>query len=235
MKGGALQSKNVLWLGLLFVLLLITFCITHYINQFHPNIQTVTTAQPEIIDETYEKEKEDIQLQMQQADDNAYMQVVKLVEQEEKDIQDAFNEALLQEQNRSQEPLHVKPAASAPVIHTVKKVVKKEKKPLVKPKRVVKSIKKPKKVIIESVVAVQILTANSSQKLPYYDRYKLKKLAQLLKRDRTLIVRIESDTNLKKIALIKRYLYSLGITSKRLEIQKNAGKTIEISVIKKDT
>jgi len=107
-----MQSKNILWLGLLFVILLTAFCISKYINQFHPDIQTISNPKKEIVikdtklsssqlptPSTNYKEDKDKVAEDKVAED--YLQIIELIEQEEKDIENAYKQALEEEKQKN--------------------------------------------------------------------------------------------------------------------------------------
>lgn len=87
-----MQSKNVLLLGILFTFLLITFSITRYIDNYNPNIKTISSPKKEIIDPTSELNKTSKEMN---SDD--YLQNIKLVEKEKKDIEKIYNQAIKEE------------------------------------------------------------------------------------------------------------------------------------------
>ncbi|MCH9814297.1 MAG: hypothetical protein K0U47_10205 [Epsilonproteobacteria bacterium] len=232
-----MQSKNVLWLGLLFVLLLTTFCITKYIDQFHPSIQTVTTTQPEIIDKAYQQEQKAL-ASKQVKEDDAYLQVVKMVEQEEQKIEDAFNQAVLEEQNRTKKHIQKQPlqATSTPVtkvIQAPKKIEPVKQKKSITPTP--RKVKKRQKVIIEQIDTNEIFASTPSSRLSKIERSKLQTLVQKLRKDKTLQLRLEGDQKSKKFTLIKRYIHTLGVSQREIEISKSYSTNIEISLIKKDS
>jgi len=225
-----MQSKNVLWLGLLFVSLLTVFCIAKYIDQFNPNIKTISAPTKEIIDQNLELKpiKIDDDIQNSEVDEN-YLHVIELVEQEEKDIEEAYNRALKQEEK----PKLIKKQK----IQKVEKPVKNIKKKITK-KRVKKD--KKRKLLIETVIADQ--TISSYGKLSNTQKSKLKKLTQKLRQNISAYIRVETDKKYRKIYTIKKYLISLGIPAKNIQILYKRKKhiiltdnsDIEISVIKKD-
>ena len=219
-----MQSKNVLWLGLLLLLLLTVYCITKYINKFHPDIQTITTPASEIIDKKYELkpvEIADISIDTQEdkVDEN-YLRVIQLVEQEEKDIKDAYEKALLMEE---------------------KKTVIREK--LIKRKIIPLEYKVNPKSYIETILANQTIV--SFGKLSYLDKQKLKKIVKDFQKNPSTYLRIEADKKNNKFYNTKRYLAKLGVSAKDIQViykkstsvisisDTNHGE-IEILVIKKD-
>ena len=216
-----MQSKNVLLLGILFVFLLITFCIVKYIDNFHPSLHKVTIPNQEIIDQNFMQET----ISEKQDTDN-YLQVIKLVEKEEKDIQDAYNKALKhQTQNSSKSIKKPKPVK-----------IQKVEKP---------TIKEPQKITIEAILQSLTLLANHDKRLSNLEKTKLKKLAQNLHKNPSSFLRIEADKKSKKLNLAKKYLTSLGISSSDVQIKNSKSKniisvletdqnSIEISIIKKD-
>lgn len=224
-----MQSKNVLWLGLLFTTLLIVFCIAKYIDQFNPNIKTITIPAKEIIDQNLELQPIKIKDNLKNGDvDENYLQIIKLVEQEEQDIEDAYNKALKEEEEKIKPPKAVQ--------------TKKIKKPLKKIKYTSSnkksSLKKPKKLLIETVIDNQIITALGE--LSNYEKYKLKKLAQNLRQNPSTFLRIEASRKNSKIYNTKKYFTSLSIPAKKIQILYKRKKhiistnsnDIEISVIK---
>ncbi len=231
-----MQSKNVLWLGVLFIVLLTVFCIAKYINTFNPDIQTVTTPDKEIVDQNFKLEPVQIaditkDNETQEVDEN-YLMVIKLVEQEEKDIEDAYNRALIQEEQKNLQPIKVdKPIKT--------KIVRKKQTP-VKQKI---SPKKSKKMFIETVLANQTLVAFG--KLSYVEKQKLKKIALNFQKNPSSYLRIEADKKNNKFYSAKRYLARLGVAQKDIQVLHKKNKNtisishsnhseIEISVIKKD-
>ena len=116
-----MQSKNVLWLGVLFIILLTVFCIAKYINKFNQDIQTVTIPNKEIIYQNFELEPVQIadiikNDETQEVNDD-YLTIIKLVEKEEKDIEDAYNRALMQEEKKSLQTVKIKKPAKSKIIH----------------------------------------------------------------------------------------------------------------------
>jgi hypothetical protein len=220
-----MQSKNVLWLGLLFVSLLTVFCIAKYINEFNPNIKTITTPSHEIIDQDLELRP--IKIEDDEVDKD-YLQIIQLVEQEEKDIEDAYNKALKQEENKS------KPIKEQKTQTTVKKVTKRKN----IPKKTVSN--KKIRLQIETVIDDQILAAYG--KLTNKEKRKLKRLTQKSKQNLATFIRVETDKKYRKIYKIKKYLISLGLPKNKIQISYKRkkhiilsdNKDIEISVIKKD-
>jgi hypothetical protein len=230
-----MQSKNVLWLGLLLVLLLTVFCIAKYINQFHPKIQTITKPTKEIIDQSFELQPvqiADISKEDETQEDAEYLKVIKLIEQEEKDIEDAYNRALIQEKKKSLKLVKVE--------KPIKKVSKQKKKSFAKQKT---PLKKPKKFLIETILANQTLVAFG--KLSYLDKQKLKKIVHNFKKHPSSYLRIETKNKNSKFYSARRYLASLGVLQEDIQVlanhRKNAisishsnNNNIEISLIKKD-
>jgi len=240
-----MQSKNVLWLGLLFVLLLTAFCIAKYIDQFHPSIQTINNPKKEIVDQNFELKPVHIteitqeskvteeKLEVEEVDTD-YLQIIKLVEQEEKDIQDAYNKALEEENKRNLQQTEKKP---------IKKIAKKH---IPKKQSITKSyppIQADNKVLLEMILANQ--TISSSGALSEYEKKQLRYLAINLEQNPTSYLKIEADNNYEKINLIKRYLKKFGISLDAINIIKKESKSailishtnhndIEISIIKKD-
>ncbi len=51
-----MQSKSILLIGLLFILLLTTFCITKYIDKFNPNIENMESPAVDILDNSFRQE-----------------------------------------------------------------------------------------------------------------------------------------------------------------------------------
>ncbi len=200
-----MQSKNVLLLGILFIFLLITFSITKYIDKFNPNIKTITSPTKEINNQTDKSSDE-------------YLQVIKAVEKEEKDIEEIYNKAIKEEKLKNTKTKKVEPKIE-------KQVKKIEKKPIKKTY---------KKFTIENIL--NSITIKESRNLSNNEKIKLKKLALISKRNKDTFLKIESAKNSKKTYLIKKYFRSLGILSKKIEIirEKNSS-LIEISVIKKDS
>jgi hypothetical protein len=232
-----MQSKNVLWLGLLFVSLLTVFCVAKYIDKFNPNIKTITTPSAEIVDKNLELKpiviKDDLKKQNSTDTndinnsgsevDKDYLQIIKLVEQEEKDIEEAYNRALKLEKQKK------------PKLNKEKKPVKTTK--TVKNKK--RKIKKDRKFLIETIIASQLIDQYGS--LSMKQKRKLKKIAQTFKRNSSYFIRVEANKRDKKLYKIKRYLISLGVPSRSIQIlYKNKREiisisnreTIEISVIK---
>jgi len=231
-----MQSKNVLLLGVLFILLLTVFCIAKYLNTFNPDIQTVTSPNIEIIDQNFELEPvktEDIaqNSQIEEVDDD-YLTVIKLVEQEEKDIEDTYNKALIQAKQKSLQTEEVK--------KPIKTKVAPKKRPPIKQKVF---SKKPQKLLIETILANQTLVAFG--KLSYTEKQKLKKIVHNFKMNPSSYLRIEADKKSNKFYSTKRYLARLGVSQKDIQVLYKKKKTtisisnsnyseIEISVIKKD-
>ncbi len=206
-----MQSKNVLLLGILFIFLLITFSITKYIDEFNPNIKTITSPTKEIIDPTHELNKTSKKI-----DSDDYLQTVKLIEKEEKNIEEIYNKAIKEQKLKNSQE-----------VKEIKKVKKKEE----------KQIKKiDKKFTIEEIL--NSLTIKESKYLKRSEKINLKKLALLSKREPNTFIKIESDKSSKKTYLIKKYFRSLGILSKDIQVIKEKAffdtNTIEISIIKKD-
>jgi len=229
-----MQSKNVLWLGLLFVLLLTVFCIAKYIDEFNPNIKTIATPTLEVIDQNLELQPIKIEDDSNDSEvDGNYLQIIKLVEQEEKDIEDAYNKALKQEKEKK--PKTTKEQKTKKLQKSVKKVKKIVKKPLNKRS----SSNKKRRLMIETIIDNQTLTAYG--KLSNYDKRKLKKLTQNLQQNSSSFIRIEANRKYKKIYNIKKYLITVGIPSNKIQILYKRKKQIisisdtndiEISIIK---
>ncbi len=204
-----MQSKNVLLLGILFTFLLITFSITRYIDKFNPNIKTITSPKKEIIDPTHELNKTSKEI-----DSNDYLQSIKLIEKEERDIEKIYNKAIKEEKLKNRK-----------IEKSEKKTEKIEKKPIKKTY---------KKFTIEEIL--DSITIKESKYLIKSEKTKLKKLAHLSKKNKDTFLKIESEKRSKKTYLIKKYFQSLGISSKNIKvIQKRESSLIEISVIKKDS
>jgi len=228
-----MQSKNVLWMGLLFVLLLTVFCIAKYIDQFNPNIKTISAPTKEIIDQNLELKpiKIDEDIQDSEVDEN-YLHVIELVEQEEKDIEEAYNRALKQEEKPK--------LTKKQKIQKVQKPVKKVKQNL--NKHIQKQIKSHKKrrLLIETIIDNQTIATYG--KLSNSQKHKLKQLAQKLKQNPSTFLRVETDKKYKKTYSIKKYLLSLGVPANKIQILYKRKKhiiltdnsDIEISVLKKD-
>ncbi len=231
-----MQSKNVLWLGVLFIILLTAFCIAKYIDKFHPSIQTVTAPDSEIIDQSLElkpvKITEAIEINKTEKVDNNYLKVIQLVEQEEKDIEEAYNKALVQEVQKNEQPIKVEKPIKKQVIQK-KKIPKKRRIPL----------EKPKKLSIETILANQTLLGLG--KLSQVEKQKLKKIVRKFQENPSSYLRIESDKKSNKFYSTKRYLTKLGVSQKDIQVLQKKDKNtisitnsndseIEILVIKKD-
>ncbi len=234
-----MQSKNVLWLGLLFVLLLTTFCVSKYIDEFHPKIKTVIAPKEEILVKDFELEQivtnkipEEIKTDKV---DEKYLKAIELVEKQERDIQKAYDKALEEAKKREKVAKNIK-------VKPIKKVVKKENKVI--KKSLIKE-KKPKKFAIEIVLGSQTLLHNQEQKLSTLEKQRLKKLVHNLYQNPSSFLRIETNKKNKKFYRVKNYLKALGINIKNIEILNDKPKNniyisktdynnIEISVIKKD-
>lgn len=202
-----MQSKNVLWLGVLFIILLTAFCIAKYIDRFHPNIQTVTAPNSEIIDQSFELQP----VKITEAVDENYLKVIQLVEQEEKDIEDAYNKALIEEVQKSEQTVKVQ----KPIIKQVA-----QKKRIPKKRRVVS--KKPKRLSIETILADQTLVGFG--KLSYLEKQKLKEIVHSFQKNPSSYLRIETDKKSNKFYSTKRYLTKLGVLQKDIEVlQKKDG------------
>ncbi len=233
-----MQSKNILWFGLLFVLLLTTFCISKYIDEFHPNIKTVVAPKEDILAKDFELElivanKIPKEIKTDKIDEK-YLKAIELVEQQERDIQEAYDKALKAETEK-------KIKKTTPHI---KRIVK------VKPdKKITKQIlikkKKRQKIAIETVLESQTLLQNQEEKLSNFEKDRLKKLVDNLYQNPSSFLRIEIDKKNKKFYRVKKYLAILGINIKNIEIlndkynkkiyiSKANYNDIEISVIKKD-
>ncbi len=208
-----MQSKNVLLLGILFTFLLITFSITQYIDKFNPNIKTITSPKEEVIDPTHELNKTSKKI-----DSDDYLQTIKLIEKEERNIEKIYNQAIKEEKLKNKQ---------------IQKIVKERVKPVKKIEK--KPIKKTyKKFTIEEIL--DSITIKESKYLLKSEKIKLKKLALISKKNRDTFLKIESAKKSKKTYLIKKYFRSLGILTKKIEIiQKRESSLIEISVIKKDS
>ncbi len=222
-----MQSKNVLYLGLLLMILLTVFCIARYLNQFHPSIQTVTAPSHEIIDQSSELIPVEIaDITKDEEVDENYLKVIQLVEQEEQDIKDAYEKALVQEKKKNLKSTQTK------IVH---------KKPNLKKQKF--SSNKPQRLSIETILANQTLVAFG--KLSYNEKQKLRKIVHNFKMNPSSYLRIEADKKSNKFYSTKRYLARLGIPKEDIQVLHKKIKSaisishsnhseIEISVIKKD-
>jgi hypothetical protein len=233
-----MRSKNILWLGVLFVLLLTVFCIAKYLNNFNPNVKTVATPSSEVIAHGFELEPVQISdaLRDEQTNnevDDSYLTIVKLVEQEEKDIENAYNKALDEEKQKSSQKVKVKKSLKT------KKVIHKNQ-PRIKRKV---SSRKHKRLLIETILENQTLVAFG--KLSSLEKQKLKKIVTNFQKNPSCFLRIEADKKNNKFYSTKRYLAKLGIPKKDIQVLHKRDKKaisisysnhseIEISVIKKD-
>lgn len=235
-----MQSKNILWIGVLFIILLTTFCIAKYIDGFHPSIQTVTVPNQEIIDQDFTLQPVEItqteDFNYSEEVDENYLKVIQLIEQEERDIEDAYNKALVQEVHKSNHT----PTVKAPI--QVKIIQKPVQKKLVTKKEKT-AYKKPKKLSIETIVANQTLLGFG--KLSHIEKEKLKEIVRNFKENPSSYLRIESDQKNNKFYSTKRYLNKLGILKEDIQVLEKKYKNaisithsnhsdIEILVIKKD-
>ena len=226
-----MQSKNVLYLGLLSMTLLTVYCIAKYLNQFHPNIKTVTAPTQEVIDKNSELlpvQVTDITKEAQEEEvDKNYLKVIQLVEQEERDIKDAYESALRQEAEKNLQTTKVEKPTKTKIVHKKRKG----------------NSKKYKRFSIETILANQTLVAFG--KLSYFEKQKLKKIVHNFKMNPSSYLRIEADKKNNKFYSTKRYLARLGIPQENIQIlHKRKQNTIsisasdygeiEISVIKKD-
>jgi len=217
-----MQSKSVLLIGILFVLLLTTFCITKYINKFNPNIKTVKTPTTEILDNHFLTEKTLLDIETNERDNNAYLQIIKLVEEEENEIEDIYNKALMREKMNKRVTIE---------------------KPLI-PKKIKQQneIKKPQRLTIETILNNQSIFIDETQILTNIQKKKLKSIAQTIHQNKFTILRIETNKNNRKLHQIKKYLVTQGIHLKNIQVIqkkdtsviKSNNDTIEILVIKKD-
>ncbi len=214
-----MQSKSVLLIGILFVLLLTTFCITNYLNKHNPNIKTIKTLKPEILDKNFLKEEVFQDSKADEEDGDNYLQIIKLVEEEENEIVDIYNKALMQEK------MDKKVTAKKP--QTPKKIIKQEK------------IKKPQKLTIETILNSQSISIDKTHTLTNQQKKRLKSISKTLNQNKLAIIRIEASQNSKMLYLIKRYLVKLGVELKDIQVIQNKNsilpdKTIEILVIKEN-
>jgi len=231
-----MQSKNVLWLGVLFVVLLTTFCIAKYIDSFYPSIKTVTAPSDEIIDQDSKlqpvkiTEIEDVNY-TEEIDDN-YLKVIQLVEQEEKDIEDTYNQALVHQVHQNKQTTKEQKPVQKKVVPK-KRTLKKQK----------TALKKPEKLSIETVVASQTLLGFG--KLSNTEKRQLKQIVQNFQKHTSSYLRIEADRKSNKFYSTKRYLAKLGVLKEKIQVSEKKYKSaisithsspsdIEISVIKKD-
>ena len=232
-----MHSKNVLYLGLLYMTLLTVFCIAKYLNQFHPNIKTVPAPTQEVIDKNSELlpvQVTDITKEAQEEEvvDKNYLKVIQLVEQEERDIKDAYESALRQEAEKNLQTTKVEKPIKTKIVHK-KRSLKKRK----------GNSKNYKRCSIETILANQTLVAFG--KLSYFEKQKLKKIVHNFKMNPSSYLRIETDKKSNKFYNTKRYLARLGIPQENIQILHKRKKNtisistsdygeIEISVIKKD-
>ncbi len=229
-----MQSKNVLWLGVMFITLLTVFCISKYLNEFNPDIEIIVNKPQEIIDNNLELKSielklKDITILPSQTSgeevDNDYFQVMQLIEQEEKDIEETYYKALRENKNKIKQK-------------TVKKVDNYTK----KSKKVKKYTIKPAKLKIETIMANQLLTG--SKDISDIQKRDLQNLIKLFKKNKQSYINITVEKKDKKYYNLKNYLSSNGIKNRIYITMKKNNKyisttdknqnDIEITLIKKD-
>ena len=228
-----MHSKNILWLGVMFVTLLTVFCISKYLNEFNPDIKIIANQPQEIIDNHLELnsidlKQEDIVINRDISEDvdNDYVQVMRLIEQEERDIEATYYKALKEdEKNR-----------------TKKKIVKKRVNSKKHLKKVKQTNSKSKKLKIETIVANQLLTG--SKDISNSQKKDLQQLIKLFKKDKKSYINITLDKKDKKYYSLKNYLSNHGVknrvyvtmkkNNKNISIISNNENDIEITLIKKD-
>ncbi len=232
-KEAAMSSKNVLWLGSLLFLLLVTSCIAFFIDRFNPQITAVSYSSAPSAHQPRDKTAEDRFTE--------HVTIATMPEAEESNRTTLLSPQVPDTETKSK-PLTVpaKAASSAtaprpvaPASQGKPPVQQHLKVPGTKPRKQHKKtppaavdlkIKTTPALIVEPVLQSEMLTPSRSGKLYRRDRLKLSKIATRTLRNRELAIVLRSDRpptpQMKRyLTNIVHYLRRYGLSEKRIRIE----------------
>lgn len=254
-----MNSKNVLWLGLLFVLLLTAFCVTKYLNNYYPNITKVPTPSQEIL------ETESIQSSITstlEKEENSYAQIIELVEAEEKNLTSSYKQALLRANNESnlttihdnnsdepvaatdlpqQQSFEDQNRTKHPSNHITETTLDDNLKSSESKSKSVPSIQKKsstKKIIMSSqqpkILAKQHFKGHNNTTLSTRDYFALDRLIALYHQNRVAYFNLATASSSPKGKHIAAYLRQSGVKERDLRIDHKDTTNVTLTAIKKD-
>ena len=231
----SVNSKSVLWLGLLFVLLLSVFCITTHLDELNPQIRRVETPAPELL---AKNETTPLPVQIQNKEKPLFVPVP---------ITETVGSAPEQAQPEQAQPEQAQPEqATTPLPKPAKPAVVKSKKRI--SKRTVPT--KEPKILVSSILKSRTLHWYPDQKKFTFEQKRvLNFLLHPVRFDKTQAILIKatgfniSTKEAKAVALkTKKYLLEHGISPDRVKskwktyhIPTKAVKevTLDITVVKR--
>ncbi len=217
-----MTSNNVLWLGMLLFLLLVTSCVVHFIDTCNPNLTQIAQIES--------KPPEDLQIDPFSKD----VQIDSFIGDElQKGLENLTIQSVNNDKNETNEtnitkipikkeqpPIKIPNKIDKNII--VKKEVKNEK--TKKRKKVLKEhvLKRDKRLLIESILKTREFFITKNAKLAKDDKRFLNKIAKTVKSDSSLIIKIKTahitPSIRKYLQQIVKYLKDKGLKSSRIEI-----------------
>ena len=228
-----MSSKNVLWLGSLLFLLLVTSCIAFFIDRFNPQITAVSYRATPPIHQSHGNIAEDRFTE--------HVTIATMPEAEESN-RTVLPAPHVPESETKSKPLTVPAKAASSAAATPPVAPASQRKPSIqqhlkmpgtKPHKQHKTtpsatvdlkIKTTPALIVEPVLQSEMLTPSRSGKLYRRDRLKLSKIATRTLRNRELAIVLRSDRPLtpkmkRYLANIAHYLHRYGLSEKRIRIE----------------
>jgi hypothetical protein len=248
-----MTSKNILFLGSLLFVLLVTSCVAYFLEKYNPMFSTVSPASAEEV----ALQEITVPVEIEQVAPKAFdgkididtitpeknITIAPIPESIQKMPKPSTQEIAVQkEQNRTENEKNqsnikenIKPILIATKINKEiipKKQIKKVQKPNIKKvtpkKKIMPAPKTKRKIIIEPVILTRTLNPSLKGSLSYEDKLFLQNIAARAKRNRDLSVLLStSDITPEKrkyLQKIKAFLKQKGLTSKQVKIEINREK-----------
>ncbi len=226
-----MRSDNVLWLGMLLFLLLVTSCVVHFIDNYNPHIQRVVHVQnnssTQSVDDPFSK---DVQIDTFIGDE----------------LQKGLESLTIPKSNNTSEVNITENISISDIVQSSVKIDKKEQQNIKIPNKIDKNIipkkekiskkpiyrkkivqnrqnsKKNQKIFIQPVIITKDFYLRRDKKLIGDERAFLKSIAKRVLNDNSLFIQINTGyiTPLKREYLqqISRYLRKNGLKTSQFEI-----------------
>ncbi len=228
-----MTSNNVLWLGMLLFLLLVTSCVVHFIDNYNPHIQQITHIQSDSLERSSNDPfSKDVEIdtfigdELQKGLEKLTIPASKIYISDMNDSNKNILSTDLKTQNSSisvkseQPPLKIANKIDKKIIPKKEKTVKKAPKKIKTVKKP-KKVKKVRKISIESVILTKELYPKHTN-LVTMERTFFNDIIKRVKNDENLFIKINCGHITPKmrryLQKIVAYLRKNGLKSSQIKI-----------------